>query len=167
MYWGISCDGCRNVRRSSYRNEWRYTHKSCNKATKRHFLFTYRRKIIPANAIGCCGTSCNLMESYFPCCVRDDIIGHLCRETENISEFLIHGVNRKFLAVPLISRTKVDLIPAIGDTTHFQSVVRPNIGRHLGNIVSDKDNNTIHRRPINHGQLTSGIALLSSVEESC
>ena len=60
-----------------YRNERRYTHKSRNKATKRHFLFTYRRKIIPANAIGCCGTSCNLMESYFPCRVRDDIIGHL------------------------------------------------------------------------------------------
>ena len=151
MYWGISCDGCRNVRRSSYRNEWRYTHKSCNKATKRHFLFTYGWKIVPANAVGCCCTACNRMESYFPCRVRDDIIGHLCRETENISEFLIHGVNCKFLAVPFSSCTKVDLIRTIRDTTHFQSVVRPNIGGHLGNIVSDKDNNTIHRCPINHG----------------
>ena len=141
-----------------------------NPAIKRRkdtFLFTYGRKIVPANAVGCCCTACNLMESYFPCRVCDEIIGHLCRETEHISEFLIHGVNRKFLAVPFISRTKVDLIPAIGDATHFQSIVRPNIGGHLGNIVSDKDNNAIHRRPINHGQLTSGIALLSSVEESC
>jgi hypothetical protein len=86
---------------------------------EKSFLSTvYRRKIFPVNAIGFCCTSWNLMESYFPCCVLDDIIGHLCRENEKISEFLMHGANRKFLAIPLLSRTKVDLIPAIEDTTH-------------------------------------------------